>query len=278
MIDTHLHLWNPAKFCYPWLGGFPPLNREFALEEYRSASAGDISASVFVECDSGPDSHLDEARWALDFASDPTNRIAGVVASVWPESENFSDLLLALSRHPKLKGLRRVLHTAPDELSRSSLFRKSVASLAEYGLSFDLCVLERQLPLATALVDACPQTQFILDHCGVPDIAANSPEFWREQISDLAKRPNVACKVSGLPLYAGESQRTAPGILPWFAFVVETFGWDRILWGGDWPVCTLAVPLADWVAVTHGLLDLTSATSAQRGDFLEGNAATIYRL
>ena len=278
MIDTHLHLWNPAKLRYPWLGGFPPLNREFALEEYRAASNGEIPASVFVECASGPDSYFEEARWALDFASDPSSRIAGVVASVWPEREDFPGLLLALSRHPKLKGLRRVLHTEPDALSQSSLFRKNVASLAEHHLTFDLCVLERQLPVAIELVDACSGTQFVLDHCGVPDIGADSPGFWNDQIRELAKRPNVACKVSGLLLYAGESQRTAPGILPWFALVVEAFGWDRILWGGDWPVCTLAVSLAEWVAVTHGLLDLVSATPAQRREFLDGNATAIYRL
>lgn len=278
MIDTHLHLWNPVTLRYPWLREAPPLNREFALEEYRAASNGEITASVFVECAAGPDSFFDEARWALDFASEPSNRIAGVVASVWPEREDFPGLLLALSCHPKLKGLRRVLHTEPDELSQSCLFRKNVASLAEHHLTFDLCVLERQLPLAIELVDACPGTEFILDHCGVPDIRADSPDFWRNHIGELASRPNVACKVSGLLLYAGEAQRTASAILPWFSHVVEAFGWDRIVWGGDWPVCTLAVPLMEWVAVTHELLDLVSATPAQRIGFLDENAKKIYRL
>lgn len=278
MIDTHLHLWNPAQFQYPWLDGFPPLNREFALEEYREAAGGEISSSVFVECASGPDSFFDEARWALDFASDPANRIAGVVASVRPEREDFPALLLALSCHPKLKGLRRVLHTEPDELSQSCLFRKNVASLAEHHLTFDLCVLERQLPMAIGLADACPGTQFVLDHCGIPDIAAGSPDFWSAQISELAKRPNVACKVSGLLLYAGEARRTAAGILPWFSHVVDAFGWDRIVWGGDWPVCTLAVPLSEWVAVTHDLLDLASASPSGRTAFLDGNAQHIYHL
>jgi predicted TIM-barrel fold metal-dependent hydrolase len=278
MIDTHLHLWNPAQFRYPWLDGIPSLNREFALAEYRGAADGEISASIFVECAASPDSCFDEARWALDFASDPANRIAGVVASVWPEREDFPGLLLALSRHPKLKGLRRVLHTESDELSQSSLFRKNVALLAEHQLTFDLCVLERQLPMAIDLVDACPATQFVLDHCGVPDISSDSPDFWRAQISELARRPNVACKVSGLLLYAGETQRTAEGIFPWFSHVLEAFGWDRLVWGGDWPVCTLAVTLEQWIAVTHSLLDMASATPAQRSGFLDGNATTIYHL
>ena len=278
MIDTHLHLWNPAKFRYPWLDGIPSLNREFAFEEYRRAANGKIAASIFVECAAGPDSCFDEARLALAFASEPANRIAGVIASLWPERENFPGLLTSLSSHPKLKGLRRVLHTEPNELSQSSLFRRNVASLAEHHLTFDLCVLERQLPLAIDLVDACPATQFVLDHCGVPDIESDSPDFWRAQISELAKRPNLACKVSGLLLYAGQTQRTAEGVFPWFSHVAEAFGWDRLVWGGDWPVCTLAVTLEAWIAVTHDLLDFASASPAQRSGFLHRNATAIYNL
>ncbi len=278
MIDTHLHLWNPAQLRYPWLDAIPALNREFTLDDYRHAGSEEISASIFVECAADADSFSDEAGRALEFASNPESRIAGVVASVWPEREDFQSNLSRLAGHPKLKGIRRVLHTEPDELSQSPLFRKNVSSLADRELSFDLCVLERQLPMALALVDACPKTYFVLDHCGVPDIGANSQEFWRRQITELGKRPNVVCKVSGLLLYAGEAQRTADGIFPWFTHVVEAFGWDRLVWGGDWPVCTLAVPLGQWVAVTHGLLDLASASPAQRSGFLDGNATIVYHL
>jgi predicted TIM-barrel fold metal-dependent hydrolase len=278
MIDTHLHLWEPARFDYPWLDGFPALNRASRIEEYREACGQKFSSSIFIECAAGPDSLLDEAKWALDLASHPDNQIAGVVASVWPERGNFRANLQALIDHPLLKGIRRVLHTEADDLSRSCLFRSNVSSLAERNLSFDLCVLERQLPLAIELVDSCPGTQFILDHCGVPDIATGSPDFWRTQITELAKRHNVACKVSGLLLYAGESERTAGGILPWFSHVIETFGWQRVVWGGDWPVSTMAVPLDKWISVTDELLDLVSASPRERDAFLDANARNFYHL
>lgn len=278
MIDTHLHLWNPARFQYPWLDGTPALDCEFTVEKYRCAFAGEISASVFVECAASRASSFEEAKWALELALHPPNKIAGVVASVWPEEEDFSAKVTALAEHPKLKGIRRVLHTEHDELSQSSRFRMSVASLGERNLTFHLCVLERQLPFAIDLVDACPRTQFVLDHCGVPDIAAKSPSVWESQISELAKRPNVACKVSGLLIYAAANQRTATGILPWFSHVLVSFGWDRLVWGSDWPVCTLAVPLSRWVAVTNELLDLVSATAAQRSALLGDNARRIYCL
>jgi len=278
MIDTHLHLWNPSRFRYPWLDGIPALNRQFALDDYRRAGSVEITASIFVECATGADTYCDEAQCALALASQPESRIAGVVASVWPEREDFEENLSRLAKHSMLKGIRRVLHTEPDELSQSSVFRKNVASLSKHQLNFDLCVLEKQLPMASALVAACPETYFVLDHCGAPDLAANSPGFWRRQITELAKRPNVACKVSGLLLYAAENQRSADGIFPWFAHVVEAFGWDRLVWGGDWPVCTLAVPLTEWMMITHALLDLAHATPAQRTALLDNNAKNIYRL
>ena len=278
MIDTHLHLWNPARFQYPWLEGIPALNREFTLPEYRQTALEEVTGSLFVECAAGSDSIIAEARWALDIASQPESAIDGVIASVWPERPDFQENISRLAGDPKLKGIRRVLHTEPDELSQSPLFRSNVSSLSARRLSFDLCVLERQLPLAISLVDACPETRFILDHCGVPDIAANSPGFWRKQMTELAKRPNVACKVSAILLYAGESQRTATGIFPWFAHVCEAFGWERLVWGGDWPVCTLAVPLRNWMQVTNELLDLADATPAERSALLNENAKLIYRL
>jgi predicted TIM-barrel fold metal-dependent hydrolase len=279
MIDTHQHLWNPPNLKYPWLDGIPAINRPFLLGDYRAATQDcGITRSVFVECAADAESAGAEADWILGLASNPANGIAGVVASVWPEREDFESRLDRISAHPSLKGIRRVLHTEPDELSQSPRFVANVKRLGALGLVFDLCVLERQLPLAIALVEQCPEVTFVLDHCGVPDIAARTPEFWQGQIRRLAAFPNVVCKVSGLLLYAAEDQRTAEGLRPWFAHVVESFGWERLLWGGDWPVCTLAVPLARWVAVTHELLDLSSATQEQRQAFCEGNAKGIYHL
>jgi len=278
LIDTHQHLLDSGRFSYGWTKDFPALQGMLALEEYRTAAAGlPIDGTVFMEVDVNAGQSAREASYFCKLAEDPDNRILGVVAAARPEHPGFEESLDEIA-HPKLKGIRRVLHTQPDEISQSSLFRKNIASLAGRNLTCDLCFLERQLPIAIALVDGCPETQFVLDHCGVPDIAANAPEFWRGQINELAKRPNVACKISGILVYAGATQRTAKGVLPWFSHVVESFGWERLVWGGDWPVCTLAEPLAEWVTVTHDLLDLVAATSAQRDGLLHANAKHIYGL
>jgi predicted TIM-barrel fold metal-dependent hydrolase len=279
ITDTHLHLWNPSHFRYPWLKGVPAINRDFLLPDRRAAVAGcGILRSVFVECAAAADSVAPEADWIFRLASKPASGIIGVVASVWPERKNFARLLDVIAGHPLLKGIRRVLHTEPDGLPASPQFSANVRRLGSLGLTFDLCVLERQLPQAVDLVDKCPGVTFVLNHCGMPDIAARAPDFWRSQILRLAERPNVVCKVSGLLLYAAEDQRSADGLRPWFGHVVASFGWDRVLWGGDWPVCTLAASLLRWVAVTRELLGLLHATTAQRNALFNLNAERIYNL
>ena len=276
MIDTHQHLIYPRQFSYPWTAELPALQNAFELDQYQTGSADcGITGTLFMEVDVEEIQSANEAQFFCGLAEDPASKIVGVIAAARPEHADFETRLDSIA-HPKLRGIRRVLHTQPDALSQDLGFRKNVAQLGRAGLTFDLCVLERQLPVAIELVDACPETQFILDHCGVPAIAANSPEFWQTHIREIAQRPNVACKVSGIVLYAGENQRSASGIFPWFSHVVETFGWDRIVWGSDWPVCTLAVPLHQWVAITHELLDLASAPKEQRHAFLEANARRIY--
>ncbi len=278
MIDTHQHLLDPSKFSYSWTREITALHRRFALEEYREATRLlPIKSTIFMEADVDAPQSAEEAMHFCKLAERAENHILGVVAAARPESQGFEAFLDRIS-HPQLKGIRRVLHTQPDDLSESTLFRKNITALARRKLTFDLCLLERQLPKALALADACPDTQFILDHCGVPDIAANAPAFWREQIAELAKRPHVACKVSGLLLYAGHTQRTPEGIFPWFAHVVECFGWDRLVWGGDWPVCTLAVPLSTWVETTHSLLHMAHASPHQQNAFLHDNAIRFYNL
>lgn len=278
MIDTHQHLLNPKRFNYAWAKDFPALQGELGLEQYRAASVDcGIEGTVFMEVDVDEAQSGDEARHFCGLADDLASGILGVVAAGRPEQEGFEAYLVRIT-HPKLKGIRRVLHTQPDAVSQSSCFRENVRALAGRGLSFDLCVLERQLPLAVELADACPDVTFVLDHCGVPDIAANSPDLWKIRISELALRTNVVCKVSGICVYASESQRTVQGLFPWFAHVLKAFGWERLLWGGDWPVCTLAVPLSDWITATHDLLDLAKASPCERQAFLEDNAKRIYRL
>jgi predicted TIM-barrel fold metal-dependent hydrolase len=276
LVDTHQHLWDLTRFPYTWCAGIPPLNRSFLLRDYVAAAEGlKITKTIFMECDVDEPHALAEAR-TIQVLADENPLIAGIVASGRPEKSGFREHLVQLSALPKLRGVRRVLHTQPDELSTNPLFVKNVRRLAEFGLTFDLCVLARQLPRAIALVEACPAVTFVLDHCGVPDVKARAVEPWATDMARLAQHPNVTCKISGLVAYADPTQWTVADLEPFVGHVLTCFGWDRVVWGGDWPVCTLSATLRRWVDATQGLLQ--EASDAQRAKLYHANAERIYRV
>ena len=280
MIDTHIHLLEPDRFTYEWTKGFPALTGRFDLSDYQKASADTgIQAGVFMEVDC--EESADEARYFCSLAEQPGCLIQAVVAAARPESPDFERNLEAMA-HPRLTGIRRVLHTHPDELSQSSLFRENVSHLGALGLSFDLCVLQRQLPLALDLVRACPQTTFILDHCGVPEISSNDAPAgagflaWKKSIRALAAEPNVNGKISGITAYAPEPLRNAEGLRPYIETMLEAFGLARLVWGGDWPVVNLGDGLLAWSNITRDLL--SELTPDERTLILSTNAKKIYRI
>ena len=277
IVDTHQHLWDKDLFQYAWLQPLPVLDRSFRLSDYCEATRGlEIAKTVFVECDVDEAQMLDEALHVLRLANDAGNRIAGVVASGRPEKDNFKQHLDKLAGHPKLKGIRRILHTHPDELGQGNLFVENVARLATYGLCFDLCVLARQLPVAINLASRCPDVAFVLDHCGVPDVKGHALDPWRAHIRELSSLPNVTCKISGVVAYADPANWQSEDLRPFVDHVIECFGWDRVIFGSDWPVCNLTASYQRWVAT---LLSLThSFGEANQEKLFHDNAIRIYRL
>ncbi len=281
-IDTHQHLLYPDRFDYSWSKGFPTLQGAFQLEDYQASAADcDIEGTLFMEVDVDAKQNAREADFFSQLASDPANNILGIIANVRPEEAEF-EKQLDQTLHPSLKGIRRVLHTQPDALSQSSSFRENVALLGKHGLSFDLCVSQNQLQVALELVQACPGISFVLDHCGVPDIAKHTStaceswQQWRNGIHALAAQPNVACKLSGITAYATIEQRTVEGLRPYLSEILEAFGSQRIVWGGDWPVCNLADGLRRWCQLTDALLENLSIDEQQ--NILRHNARKFYRL
>jgi predicted TIM-barrel fold metal-dependent hydrolase len=277
IIDTHQHLWDLDLFKYAWLDDNPLLRRSFRMEDYLKAGEGlGIEKSVHLEADVDEAYMLDETRHILALAVREDNPLEGVVACGRPEKPHFADYLDQIAGHPNLKGIRRVLHTEPDDVAQSSLFAENVRLLAAYGLSYDICVLARQLPIAIRLVRDCPKVQFILDHCGVPQVKERVLDPWREHILEMSKFPNVVCKVSGLVAYADLENWTPDDLRPYVEHVIECFGWDRVMFGSDWPVCTQAAPLRKWVE-TLKLLTNGAGEENQQKLFYK-NAASVYRL
>lgn len=277
IVDTHQHLWDKDLFHYAWLAPLPLLDRSFRLSDYSEATRGlEIAKTVFVECDVDEAQVLDEALHVLRLANDPGNCIAGVVASGRPEKDGFKAYLDKVSAHPQLKGIRRIFHTHPDELGQGKLFVENVARLATYGLSFDLCLLARQLPVALNLATRCPGVAFVLDHCGVPDVKGHALDPWRAHISELSRLPNVSCKISGLVAYANPANWQSGDLRPFVDHVIASFGWDRVMFGSDWPVCNLTANYQRWVATLLSLTD--AAGEANQRKLFHDNAIRIYRL
>jgi len=277
IVDTHQHLWDKDLFHYSWLDTIPQLNRSFRMADYLAATKGlDLVKSLHLEADVDEPYMLDETRHLLALADQPDNPLEGIVACGRPENEDFKSYLDAIGGHAKLKGIRRVLHTQPDGVGQGITFLKNVAALPDYGLSFDICVLARQLPIAIKLISSCPDVIFILDHCGVPQVKDRNLDPWRSHITEIAKIPNVSCKISGLVAYADPQSWTAEDLRPFIDHAIGSFGWDRVMFGSDWPVCTLSASYRQWVealqAITQG------AGEVNQRKLFHDNAVRVYRL
>jgi predicted TIM-barrel fold metal-dependent hydrolase len=277
IIDTHQHLWDMSLFEYSWCKAIPLLNRSFRMQDYLEAIRGlGIEKSVHLEADVDEPYQLGETRYILGLAAARDNPLAGVVACACPENDGFREYLDKIAGEPALKGIRRVLHTQPDAVSESKVFIENIRSLASYGLSFDICVLARQLPIATQLVKRCPGVPFVLDHCGVPQVKERALDPWRDHMSEISKLPNVCCKISGLVAYADPESWTADDLRPFVEHTIECFGWDRVMFGSDWPVCTQSATLKQWVETLSSLTQ--GASEPDRKKLFYDNAERIYRL
>lgn len=277
IVDTHQHLWDMNLFSYSWCENIPPLNRSFRMDDYLEATGDlEIYKTIHLEADVDEEYMLDESAYILKLAADKSNPLAGFVAPARPERDDFGAYLERLGAHPQLKGVRRVLHTQADELILHPTFVRHLKTLAAHDLSFDLCVLARQLPLAIKLIEQCPDVSFILDHCGNPPIKEKSIHPWRGHISRIAALPNVVCKISGLVTNADERNPTHEDLRPYVEHVIDAFGWDRVMFGSDWPVCTLAATFRAWVDALSYLTK--DAGESERDKLFCRNALRVYRL
>lgn len=277
IVDTHQHLWDLDKLPYSWTVNQPKLNRSFRMSDYLEATAGiEIVKSVHVEADIDEASIPDETRYILELSERDDNPLSGVVAAARPEYDNFREYIQTFAKHSNLKGIRRLLQSEPDELSTTTTFTENIRSLAKFDLSFDICVRDHQLPLAIRLVKECPDVSFILDHCGNPDIKHQNYDLWRERIAELADLPNVVSKVSGIVVNTDIENWTVEDLRPAVEHVISSFGWGRVMFGSDWPVCTLAASYRQWFDALNFLVKDTSEENRRK--LFKENAERVYKL
>jgi predicted TIM-barrel fold metal-dependent hydrolase len=227
-----------------------------------------------------------ETELVEKLAKDPSGQIVGAISSCRPESSDskaFASFVERSTANPLVRGFRRVLHTQPDGLASSERFRANLRLLTAQGHPFDLCVLSRQLPQAAELARSLHSATFVLDHCGIPPVASGELEDWRKQIRAVATLPNVHCKISGVIAYgdpsrweAGDIAAVAEDLRPYIEQVIHSFGWQRVVWGSDFPVCKLTKGLTTWKQVTDFLM--RGASDSELDALAQGNARRIYRL
>lgn len=275
IIDSHLHLWDPRRLSYPWL--FPPLDRAFLPADFQAASAGiAIEAMVFLECDAADDQAFAEAQEVLLWAREEPRIVAMVCNAPLELGDAVRGDLERLAATEKVRGIRRIYQDQPDPAwCLRPDFVAGVQALADYGLSFDLCLKHPQLQATIGLADACPNVPMVLDHIAKPGIAAGLMQPWADQMRELASRENVVCKLSGVATEAA-ADWTAETLRPYMEVALEAFGPKRIMFGGDWPVSTLRLTYAEWVAIVDDLIrDLSDVE--QRQIYCE-TARAFYRL
>ncbi len=257
IVDPHQHLWDLSKFKLPWVKEGAPLARSYLLDDYRKATEGlNVVKTVYMEVDVDPAQQDAEADYVLALCAKPESKMAGAVISGRPASEGFAKYIARFKGNKHVQGVRQVLHGDGTKAGYclQEQFVKSVRLLGDMGMSFDLCMRPGELLDGAKLIDQCPDTRFVLDHCGNGDVRAKDRTQWQKDIAEVARRKNVVVKVSGIVAAATPGAWTADDLAPIVNHTMDVFGPDRVMFAGDWPVCTLAATYKQWVGALQSIV------------------------
>ena len=273
-IDAHHHLWRYQRDEYAWIkDAMKPLARDFLPRDLeKETSANGIHSTVVVQARQC----LEETHWLLELA-ETSKLIRGVVGWAPIASPDLPGILDDWSSHKKLVGLRHVVQDEPDEqfLLRRE-FNTGICQLKKFSLVYDILIYEKHLPAAIPFVDRHPNQLFVLDHLAKPCIRRQKIEPWRTNLRELARRPNVCCKLSGMVTEADWVAWQLADLRPYFEVALEAFGPQRLMAGSDWPVCLLATSCSRWWATLHEFLQPLPAT--EQDLILGGVANRVYSL
>lgn len=279
IVDTHQHLWDFRKLRPPWLKGEPKLNHSSTMEDYAKATAGlNVVKTIYMEVDVAPNQQVAEAAYVKEMCASHKTRMAAAVVSCRPALSSFPAYVKRFENSPYIKGVRQVLQVpeAPRGLCLQPTYVRNIQLLGDLGMTFDICIRPTELADAAKLVDACPGTRFILDHCG--NGAARNPnqKQWERDMLALADRPNIVCKVSGIIKTVKPGTDPAVELKPVVLHTIKAFGMDRVMFGGDWPVCNLTSSFRGWVQTLQAILKEFSPEEQQK--IFHDNAVSFYGL
>jgi predicted TIM-barrel fold metal-dependent hydrolase len=258
IIDAHQHLWNLDKFHLPWLDRAGPLlKRNYSMDDYVKAAEGlNVTAAVYMEVAVAPEQQAAEADEVIGLCERKIGPMVAAVIGGRPESDGFRDYIVRFKGNRFVKGVRS---SFPKDGATNAQFHESLKLLGELGMSYDLLLDNSLLPQAVKAVEACPETRFILDHCGnastkfyaagsAKDVAVQDRRrAWEEGIAALAEKKHVICKISGVAESGTADDATLENVAPIVNHCLDRFAEERVVFASNWPVCLKAVTFARWV-------------------------------
>lgn len=283
IIDTHQHLWDLEKFTLPWLEKGGVIGKSFLPADYLKAVEGlNVVQAVYMEVDVAADQKVAEAEYVLALTKNPKNLTTAAVIGGRPGSAGFRDYIAKYNDEPRVKGVRQVMNgAAAGALVDKSLVR-DIQYLSELDKTFDICTGPALLGDAAKLVAACPDTRFVLDHCGNGPVAAfrdkqqKEIDQYRRHIDALAKHERVICKISGIAAQLAGKDWPFEVLAPVINTCLDAFGPDRVVFAADWPVCLLGATYRAWV---EGLKTIVSSRpAAEQRKLFHDNAVKHYKL
>ena len=278
LLDTHQHLVYRDVAGYSWAKDIPSLAEDnFTIGDYFKLTEGQgIGGTLFMETAADDPDYQNEAKFVQSLAENASNNIKGLIVSIRPEDDNEFNSWFEKAREMKADGNRRILPVMPDETSQAHTFINNVKKIGQAGKPFDLCYLSSQLSIAYDFAKKCDETNLVLNHCGVPSIAAGEIDQWGKDMKKLSELPNVTCKLSGLMAYCAPGTSSQETIQPYVDHALECFGPNRMVWGSDWPVVNLGKGIQEWISVTRNILSSLSEDEALA--IGNGNAQKIYKV
>ena len=295
IIDTHQHLWDLERLKLPWLDNVPSLKKTHLPAHYlKSAEGTGINRTIYMEVDAHNDHKQKEIEDMIMHCKSEDEIMQGIVISGNPEDSGFSEFLKINSGNHYIKGIRQVLHT-PDQPPKhclSNKFMRGIRELGKRGMLFDICIRPAEIQDAVELCRLNPETIFMLDHCGNADpyvvngqrsrdtshtdsTFVHTREYWQEGVQQLGRLENVYCKISGI-ISRAETGWNVETLAPTVNYCLDSFGEDRVVFGGDWPVCTLGASLSEWVAALR--LIVNNRPEIQQKKLFHLNAERLYNL
>lgn len=277
IVDAHIHLWDLQSLDYPWLAQFPKINRSFSMADYDRASEGhSVEKMVFVQAECRPSQFLEEVKWVQAIADRDTG-LAGIVP--WAPLHIGNAVAEALERFkedPRIKGVRQLIEPEDVDFCIQPDFVRGVQLLGEFDLHFELTIAPKHFPRVLELVERCPNTRFILDHIGNPNILEKQHKLWKEHIKAFADSGQHYCKFSNLVCNADLKNWQIEDLWPYADTVLTTFGPERLIWGSDWPHALRASTWSRWFKTA---MELTEELSVlERHAIFRNNAIQFYNL